>query len=52
MADMLKRETVTGPLGTFDVSTIRTFSGGGEDFKPTLSPFADSDYAGQTPWAL
>lgn len=50
MATNIKVESVTGPLGTFDVSTIRTHAGGGNDYRPPHSPFSDSDYVDETPW--
>jgi hypothetical protein len=46
----LLQDTVTGPQGTFQVSTIRTFAGGAPDFQPRTSPFKVSDYASEMPW--
>lgn len=54
MSTSLKDEYVVGPLGgattarCFRVSTIRTVSGGGADYR--IGPFADSDWAESSPW--
>jgi hypothetical protein len=50
MSDQLKYETVTGPQGTWNISTIRTLSGGGSDYQPLGSLIKDSDFADTSPW--
>jgi hypothetical protein len=50
MATQLARDIVTGPLGTFRVSTIQTDAGGGKKFRPSFAPFSSSDYVSETPW--
>jgi len=50
MATQLASDTVTGPLGIFQVSTIQTDAGGGDEYRSTLSPFTSSDYVSETPW--
>ena len=48
MSTSLGDERVKGPMGTFRISTIQTFAGGGADY--SFGPFADSDYAPDSPW--
>lgn len=50
MSEQLKFETMTGPVGTFDISTVRTYSGGGGNNRSPFSPFGEADYADETPW--
>jgi hypothetical protein len=50
MATQLAKDTVTGPLGTFRVSTIQTDAGGGEEYSSPFAPFSSSDYVSETPW--
>lgn len=52
MGDQILRDDAIGPQGTFDVSTIRTLSGGAPDrpLMPGLGLLFDSTYADETPW--
>lgn len=52
MSKQIKRETVKDGMSQddLDVSTVQTFAGGGGDSQPAGSPFAESDYADETPW--
>lgn len=50
MATQIAKDDVTGPLGRFRVSTIRTLAGGGEVNVSAFSPFDDTSYADETPW--
>ncbi|MBZ5532587.1 MAG: hypothetical protein LAO20_14235 [Acidobacteriia bacterium] len=48
MSTVLRSEKVTGPLGTFRISTVKTLAGGGAN--DTRGPFSDADYVDETPW--
>ena len=50
MSTHLKHDLITGSLGTFRISTIQTFAGGGEDCQLPGFPFKDSEYASDSPW--
>lgn len=51
MSEQLLKDTVTGPQGTFEVSTIRTDAGGAEPTAAFGMPFFSSaDFVDVTPW--
>jgi hypothetical protein len=51
LSEQIGYDVVTGPLGTFSISTIRTFSGGGGSNRLAAMPFLEeADYANETPW--
>lgn len=50
MGQKIAYDEVENPEGRFDISTIRTFAGGADDYQLSGCPFSDADYADRTPW--
>jgi hypothetical protein len=52
VSEQIADNVVTGPLGKFRVSTIKTIAGGAPRSYAGPSPFTEADFLNETPWSF